>query len=601
MRGFAAQLVRHLPAAADARTDGDLLAGFLNGSAEDDFAELVCRHGPMVWGACCRTLPDPYDAEDAFQAVFLVLVRRGRRLTTQPTLGPWLHRVAVWTARNVRRRNARRLAKRVPLSEQLPAPASDPDLPLDLDAALLSLPEKFRSPIVLCHLLGFSRADAAERLGCPEGTLSSWLSRGLAKLRAKLGGLDPAKALGVAAVAVPSGLASSAVRAAVAARVAVATVAAVSSTVSQVVEGVIRMFWVKKATAASVALFAVFAFGVGVGLTARQGGSATGQEKAAGPGPVASADPNAADDLAKQIADLEKQLRAAEALYAAAMKGVQLATAKVELLKSKAADPKQILDDMAFVARFQDSADRAAAEVKLLKDKLDSLKAAKQKADEKKPKVEPPKAPPDIEELKKKVMEFDKKLNDLNVEEAQLRKEYADLTDKADNIARQKVKIQQAMDELRKKREELGKQPAATASAAGYMELTVHGKQGWFEYSIKETDANGKEVGSVIIREPEMLLRVLTRTKNDPTAPKELRLIVDPSRALTGYPTIALKACDASGFQTIRFTGYIPQGNFLAELPHDQKGEAKGYKRYDNTEVTAASLIKQIEDWRRTW
>ena len=63
------------------------------------------------------------------------------------------------------------------LPEQLPVPNRDLDLPLDIDAALLSLPEKFRSPIVLCHLLGYSRADAAARLGCAEGTLSAWLAR----------------------------------------------------------------------------------------------------------------------------------------------------------------------------------------------------------------------------------------------------------------------------------------------------------------------------------------------------------------------------------------------------------------------------------------
>ena len=308
MRRLANQLIRRLPAATDLRTDGDLLIGFQTAGAEEDFAELVHRHGPLVWGVCRRLLPNAADAEDAFQATFLVLARRGRKLTTYPTIGPWLHRVAVWTASNVRRRNARQLAKRVPFPDQLPAPAADSDLSLDLDAAILSLPEKFRSPIVLCHLLGFSRADAAERLGCPEGTLSAWLSRGLVKLRAKLGGFDPARLLGLAMVSVPTGLASSAVQAAVASRVAIAATAAVSSTVSQVVEGVIRMFWIKKATAASVALFAVFAFGVGVGLSGRQAvGVAEGQEKGVGPGPIASVKPPV-EDIEKLLADLKSVL-----------------------------------------------------------------------------------------------------------------------------------------------------------------------------------------------------------------------------------------------------------------------------------------------------
>src|SRR5262245_501439 len=122
MRRLAGPLLKQLQRPTDRRTDGDLLGGFLGGAAESDFAELVRRHGPMVWGVCRRVLPDPADAEDAFQATFLVLVRRARRLVGRPTLGPWLHRVAVWTARNTRRRNARQLARRVGMPEQLPAP-----------------------------------------------------------------------------------------------------------------------------------------------------------------------------------------------------------------------------------------------------------------------------------------------------------------------------------------------------------------------------------------------------------------------------------------------------------------------------------------------
>lgn len=266
---LAASLARHLSGIAEVRPDGELLAAFLRDRDEMAFAELVRRHGPLVWSACRRLLPDPADAEDAFQASFLVLVRRARRLTGRPELGPWLYQVAVWTARNLRRRNARRLARRQPLgdaADAAPGPTAF-DLQADLDAALLSLPEKYRTPLVLCHLQGWSRREAAARLGCPEGTLSSLLARGLERLRVKLKGFDPTKAMAVAP-AVPLLVANAAVKAAVGAHLA--TAVAVSATVSQLAEGVIRMFWIKKATAASVALVAVFGFGMGIGVSVRQ-------------------------------------------------------------------------------------------------------------------------------------------------------------------------------------------------------------------------------------------------------------------------------------------------------------------------------------------
>src|SRR5437660_829948 len=119
----AAALVRRLPALAEVRTDGELLAAFLAGHDEAAFAELVRRHGPLVWAACRRLLPDLADAEDAFQASFLVLVRRARRLTGETALGPWLYRVAVWTARNLRRRNARAFARQSTLSSVVTDPS----------------------------------------------------------------------------------------------------------------------------------------------------------------------------------------------------------------------------------------------------------------------------------------------------------------------------------------------------------------------------------------------------------------------------------------------------------------------------------------------
>jgi RNA polymerase sigma factor (sigma-70 family) len=588
MRHVAARIVHALPTSAQLRTDGDLLDGFLTHGHEDDFAEVVRRHGPLVWGVCRRALPDPADAEDAFQATFLVLVRRGRKLTGYPTIGPWLHKVAAWTARNVRRRNARRLSKQSVLPDALPAPAADADLALDIDSALLALPDKYRSPIVLCHLLGYSRADAAERLGCPEGTLSAWLSRGLAKLRTKLGGLDPAKPLGVAAVAVPTVLTSSVVRAAVASRVATA---AVSVSVSQVVEGVIRMFWVQKATAASAAVVAVFALGVGVGLSGRQAvGVAGGQEKG-----VLTAPSPPGEDADKEITKLSRKLEVAELAVKAAEQGIERWQKFIDLLVSAGETPERIRDARLALARVQENAVQVDAERKALAEKLDKLKAARQKADAKKPVP----VPKDLD-----LAEIDRQL-------ARSRNELQRHSVLRDSLARQSraldneiVALQAELEVLEAARAKRAKPPAA-AKPRGHLELRITSAAPSNLIGLREFDAQGNEVLWLTLMDPtqngEKLARLLSRTKADPAGPAEIRVVVDPRVSLGWAPVAALKACDAAGYKTVKFTGYIPAGGFTRELKPDEKGDVPGYTRHDNVERTAESLVKEFEEGRRRY
>ncbi len=261
MSPLAGPLARLLPAAADPRPDGDLLAAFLDRQDEAAFAELVRRHGPVVRLACRRMLPNPADADDAFQATFLVLARRGAGLDPAQPLGPWLYRVAVLTARTVRRGNARRFAHLEQPPTALAAPGAETvtDLRLDLDAALLALPEKYRTPLVLCHLQGWSRRDAAEQLGCREGTLSSLLARGLVKLKSRLRGYDPTAALVAGTAPVPLALAAATARAAV-------TGVGRSTAAVALADSVLRGFRVKRlAAAAGVVLVLI---GVGYGVTA---------------------------------------------------------------------------------------------------------------------------------------------------------------------------------------------------------------------------------------------------------------------------------------------------------------------------------------------
>src|SRR5205823_2856910 len=159
------------PADADRLADGELLRRYLAGREEAALAALVRRHGPMVFGVCRRVLGDAHDAEDAFQATFLVFVRKAAAVRPRETVGPWLYGVATRTALKARAHSARRRAREKQVDE-LPDVAAPADpaaadwLPL-LDQAVQALPAKYRLPVVLCELRGLSRADAAGRLGLP--------------------------------------------------------------------------------------------------------------------------------------------------------------------------------------------------------------------------------------------------------------------------------------------------------------------------------------------------------------------------------------------------------------------------------------------------
>jgi RNA polymerase sigma factor (sigma-70 family) len=181
-----ARTVNRLVADRAVDSDADLLRRFVDARDEAAFTLIVHRHGPMVFGVCRRTLGHQHDAEDAFQAVFLVLARKAHAVHPAG-LGRWLYGVAVRVANKARARRARRGPTPSDLND-IPARTAEPPndwLPL-VDTALARMSERDRGPILLCDLLGRSRAEAAAELGVGEGTLSSRLARARARLRTKL-------------------------------------------------------------------------------------------------------------------------------------------------------------------------------------------------------------------------------------------------------------------------------------------------------------------------------------------------------------------------------------------------------------------------------
>jgi len=201
-------------------TDGQLLERFLarrDEGAELAFAALVARHGPMVLGVCRRALADPGDADDAFQATFLVLVRKARSVRVDDSLGRWLYGVSRKVAARARAVAARRPRTEAPEFEAIAADGPDPDrfeARAILDEELARLPEAYRSAVVLCDLGGLTHEEAARDLRCPVGTIKSRLARGRDRLRGRLERRGLAPSSMALAPAVPASLVEAAARSA---------------------------------------------------------------------------------------------------------------------------------------------------------------------------------------------------------------------------------------------------------------------------------------------------------------------------------------------------------------------------------------------------
>jgi len=170
-------------------TDRQLLQGFAASRDELAFATLVERHGPMVLGVCRRILRDPHDAEDAFQAAFLVLVRKAASIRVDDSLGRWLYTVS----RRIALRAAAEASRREPtegLEDRAAIGSCDRPERHEVIAAvheeLGRLPESYRAALVLCHLQGLTHIEASRRLGWPIGTVKGRLVRARGLLRSRL-------------------------------------------------------------------------------------------------------------------------------------------------------------------------------------------------------------------------------------------------------------------------------------------------------------------------------------------------------------------------------------------------------------------------------
>ena len=274
-----------------ALTDGQLLESFICRQDEAALAALVRRHGPMVWGVCRRVLRNHHDAEDAFQAAFLVLVRKAASIVPREMVANWLYGVAHQTALKARAIAARRKQRERQVAV-MPEPAAVEqdfwtDLQPLLDEELSRLPDKYRVITVLCDLEGKTRKEAARHLGCPEGTVAGRLARARAMLAKRLtrrgvalsgGTLAAVLSRKVASAGVPTSVVSPTIKAAnrfTAGQTAAAGV--VSVKVAALTEGVLKSMFFTKLKVVTV-LLGVAALSGAAGLIYQA--QALGQPKA---------------------------------------------------------------------------------------------------------------------------------------------------------------------------------------------------------------------------------------------------------------------------------------------------------------------------------
>jgi RNA polymerase sigma factor (sigma-70 family) len=258
-------------------SDAALLDRFIGEHDEVAFTQLFDRHRRLVWGVCARVLGNTPDAEDAFQATFLVLLRKAHAIGKRSALRSWLHGVAYRVA--VRARANRRCPVPVALGSNSPDPLDNAalrELRIILDNEISRLPERLKQAVILCYLEGHTHDEAAELLGCPRGTIASQLSRARSRLRNRLAQRGFGLAAGAFASLLGGEMAHAASTTPTLATVANLKIGAVSDRVLDLAEGVIRaMLMIKfKPTilASGVLLLACVLVAVAVGRPGQKPG-----------------------------------------------------------------------------------------------------------------------------------------------------------------------------------------------------------------------------------------------------------------------------------------------------------------------------------------
>lgn len=363
MSGF----IQHLHIAFDRDgagvTDGELLNRFLRHRDDAAVTLLVRRHSSMVWGVCRRLLHSHHEAEDAFQATFLVFVRKAASVVPREMVGNWLYGVAHQTAVRLRATAAKRGVRERQVMD-IPDPAqaetrADDLLPL-LDQELSCLPERFRVLIVLCDLEGKTRKEVAQQLGCPEGTVASRLARArtmLAKRLARHGfavsGASVACVLsqGAASASAPASVLTSTIKAVTLSATGQAvSCGLVSAKVVALTEEVVKAMFVSKikSVLSLMLVGGMVLGGVGTGVSLSTGGAAVAQSEArplvalvpAAPAEQPKPTATAKTEIEERLQQLRAQLQELEVRKAAEDRLQQLMKQLRELEAKKAFDAR---------------------------------------------------------------------------------------------------------------------------------------------------------------------------------------------------------------------------------------------------------------------